>query len=204
MSEITALAKALVKAQADIKMPKLDGEGNFHNKFASLQATRDAIIPAMNAQGLSVVQGFVPQEDGIGVSTKVIHESGEMLDCGIFYIPVAQKDAQKYCAASTYARRFALQALACVVGSEDDNGASAVEEPVVETPKAEPPKASGQTKVQIDFLKSCGEAKKLIGKKPYYKLLGELGFAKSSEVGNKDDRANVLTALRAHYELNKA
>lgn len=72
-----------------------------------------------------------------------------------------------------------------------------------DAPDPQPQKTTKKTKPQIDFLKSCGEAKTLIGEKGYYEVLGQCGFAKSSEVGNKEDRANVLTALRAYYEMNK-
>ena len=65
------------------------------------------------------------------------------------------------------------------------------------------PAKAKQTKAEIDFLQSCGEAKKLIGDKGYYSVLGECGFEKSSGVGNKDDRAKVLLALRTHYEMNQ-
>jgi hypothetical protein len=191
MSEITALAKALVKAQANIKMPKLDGEGNFHNKFASLEATRDAIIPAMNEQGLAVVQGFVTMDDGIGVSTKLIHESGEVMDCGVFYIPVSQKDAQKYCAASTYARRFALQAMACCVGSADDDGASAVEMPATPT----------VSKVDKEFAATCTEALKVLEKATCLDILEKCNFKATKEVKLDKDKKNITEQLKAAIAL---
>ena len=176
MSEIGALAKALVKASKEIENPHLDGVGNFKNKFASLRSTLDAIRPVYAKHGLAVVQMFVPVEGGIGVKAVIIHDSGESLDCGTFQIPVAQCDAQKYCSATTYARRFSLQALACVTGEKDDDGQEAVEKPAKQAPKKE------VSAVDKAFLATCKDAAKVLGISPRtlrYKLarLKEQGVA---------------------------
>jgi len=50
-----------------------------------------------------------------------VHESGEMLECGILHVPAAKHDPQGYGSALTYARRYSLMA-ACGIAPEDDDG----------------------------------------------------------------------------------
>jgi hypothetical protein len=136
MSEIDKLAPALVKAFAEMQNPKKDSKGNFNNEFASLEVSIDTIRPVFAKHGLLVMQVFVPSDKGVAVKAIIIHASGQMLDCGIFEIPVAQQDAQKYCSASTYARRFQAQALAFVTGEKDEDGNGLADKKKPVTPQA--------------------------------------------------------------------
>ena len=55
------------------------------------------------------------------VETVFVHESGEMLECGIVHFPAVKHDPQGYASALTYARRYSLMA-ACGIAPEDDDG----------------------------------------------------------------------------------
>jgi hypothetical protein len=55
------------------------------------------------------------------VETVFVHESGEMLECGIVHFPATKKDPQGYASALTYGRRYSLMA-ACGIAPEDDDG----------------------------------------------------------------------------------
>ena len=63
--------------------------------------------------------------------TVFVHESGEMLECGIVHFPAVKQDPQGYASALTYARRYSLMA-ACGIAPEDDDGP-------VNNPKIPPP-----------------------------------------------------------------
>jgi hypothetical protein len=58
------------------------------------------------------------------VETVFVHESGEMLECGIVHFPAVKKDPQGYASALTYARRYSLMA-SCGIAPEDDDGNAA-------------------------------------------------------------------------------
>jgi len=58
------------------------------------------------------------------VETVLIHESGEILECGTLHVPASKQDPQGYGSALTYARRYSLMA-ACGIAPEDDDGNSA-------------------------------------------------------------------------------
>jgi hypothetical protein len=122
MSEI---AKALVKAQKEFG-PALKTSTNphFRSRYADLSACVEAVIGALNSNGIALVQKTLPSDDGVIVQTVFLHESGEMMDCGILQVPAAKQDPQGYGSALTYARRYSLMA-ACGIAPEDDDGNAA-------------------------------------------------------------------------------
>lgn len=129
MSEpINELAAALAKAQAEIQNPKFDSQNpHYKNKFASLAAVRNAIVPAFAKHGLSLIQELTTTpEHCISCLTMILHSSGQNLRIGPLVMPASKADAQGYGSAATYARRYALLAAAGVVGEEDDDANAAV------------------------------------------------------------------------------
>jgi ERF superfamily len=128
MSNIKACA-AFVKAQAAFG-PALKTSINpaFKSRYSDLNSCIDAVMLALNANGLALMQ--VPQEceTGVMVETLFIHESGEILSGGKFRAPVSKQDAQGYGSATTYARRYGLMA-ACGIAPEDDDGNAAAKAP---------------------------------------------------------------------------
>lgn len=119
---------AFSKAQAEISNPTFDSVNpHFKNKYASLAAIRNAILPCMNKHGISVMQDIQRTEKGIQCTTSFIHMSGEKYISQPMEIPVVKYDAQALGSAMTYARRYQLQSLACVVGDADDDGEATVQ-----------------------------------------------------------------------------
>jgi len=57
-------------------------------------------------------------------SSAIVHESGEVMECGLLHVPAAKQDPQGYGSALTYARRYSLLA-ATGLAPEDDDGNSA-------------------------------------------------------------------------------
>ena len=121
------IAGALAKAQMEMINPKLDKTNPFfHSKYASLAAVRDATIPILAKHGIATIQSLTNAASGdITCTTKLIHTSGETLECSLT-LPSVKKDAQGMGAASTYARRYALQAMCGIVGEDEDDGNIAV------------------------------------------------------------------------------
>lgn len=150
MKEISA---ALVKAQKAFG-PALKTSTNpaFRSKYAKLENCIEAVIDALNDNGIMLMQQTRACEDGVIVETTFIHESGEMLSGGVLHVPAAKHDPQGYGSALTYARRYSLQA-ACGIAPEDDDGNQATAsvqqrqaaKPVAQAAKPEPkpqPKAA--------------------------------------------------------------
>lgn len=129
------IASALVKAQKAFG-PALKTSTNphFRSKYADLSACVEAVIDALNNNGIFLLQKNYDCADGIMCETVFVHESGEMLECGIVHFPAVKKDPQGYASALTYARRYSLMA-ACGIAPEDDDGnkASRPEKTVIDS-----------------------------------------------------------------------
>jgi hypothetical protein len=97
----------------------------FKSKYADLNAIREACLPALFANGLSVMQPTVVIDGKSYIETLIIHESGEFIGGHTEIVYAKQNDAQNFGAGTTYARRFGLQSLLCI-GAEDDDGETSV------------------------------------------------------------------------------
>jgi hypothetical protein len=119
------IATALVKAQKAFG-PALKSSTNphFKSRYADLSACVEAVIDALNDNGIALVQKSYDCVDGIMIETVFVHESGEMLETGILRFPTMKNDPQGAMACLTYARRGSLMA-ACGIAPEDDDGNSA-------------------------------------------------------------------------------
>jgi hypothetical protein len=121
------IATALLKAQSEMSNPK-KGATNpfFKSKYADLNAIREAVIPTLNANGISVLQPIVHLDSKNFVKTILLHESGESIESVTEIIYNKLNDAQAQGSGISYARRYALQSFVCV-GADDDDGQKAVQ-----------------------------------------------------------------------------
>ena len=119
------IATAMVKAQKEFG-PALKSSTNpfFTSKYADLAACVEAVIDALNNNGIALIQKCHESDTGVNVETLLLHESGESLSCGILHVPASKQDPQGYGSALTYARRYSLMA-ACGIAPEDDDGNAA-------------------------------------------------------------------------------
>lgn len=123
------ISTALVKAQKEFA-PALKTKTNPHlkNKYVGLDGCVEAVIDALNNNGIYLMQKAHECENGIKIETIFIHETGEQLSGGILHVPASKQDAQGYGSALTYARRYSLMA-SCGIAPEDDDGNAASKQP---------------------------------------------------------------------------
>jgi hypothetical protein len=160
------IAAALVKAQKAFG-PALKNKANPHlkNKYADLASCIEAVIEALNDNGIAMLQPCQDSEGGVTVETLFLHESGESWSSGKLHIPAAKNDPQGFGSALTYARRYSLMA-ACGIAPEDDDGHAAARrarsEPAFEIAPVLATIAQAQTRPELDglFGKHGGEATK--------------------------------------------
>jgi hypothetical protein len=119
------IAAAFVKAQRAFG-PALKTSTNphFRSKYADLSNCIEAVIEALNNNGIGLMQRTYESKDGVMVETVFVHESGEVMECGLLHVPAGKQDPQGYGSALTYARRYSLLA-ATGLAPEDDDGNSA-------------------------------------------------------------------------------
>ena len=128
------LIKALIKAKVEFSPIQKDRVNpHFKHKYATLDAVLDAVTPALGKHGLAVVQTTALADGKTVLQTHLYHESGECLT-STYPLPEIS-DSQKFGAALTYARRYALCAILCVTADEDDDANAAVSVPKQDKPK---------------------------------------------------------------------
>ena len=127
---IKELAAALNKAQAEMSGAK-KGANNpfFKSKYADLNAVVDAVRIPFCENGLSYSQFPIMEDNKVGVETILMHESGEWMS-SILTLPMTKQDPQAAGSAITYARRYALQAIAGIPAEDDDGNAASQSKPV--------------------------------------------------------------------------
>jgi hypothetical protein len=132
------IAQSFVKAQKAFG-PALKSSTNphFRTKYADLSACVEAVIDALNDNGIALIQQTHECDNGVSVETIFMHESGEMLSTGRLHVPAAKQDPQGYGSALTYARRYSLMA-ACGIAPEDDDANAASKKFIKPEPKPEP------------------------------------------------------------------
>jgi hypothetical protein len=121
------LAIALVKAQLEMITPKKGSVNPFYkNKYADLNDVLEAVVPALNNNGIVLLQPLVNIEGKNFVKTVLMHESGETFESLAEIFCAKQNDAQAYGSGISYARRYSLSSI-CGIGSEDDDAQKAVQ-----------------------------------------------------------------------------
>jgi hypothetical protein len=124
------ICSALVQAQRGFA-PALKTSTNphFRSKYVDLAGCIEAVVDALNAAGIALIQRTSEDSTGVTVETVFVHESGEMMECGKLHVPASKQDAQGYGSALTYARRYSLMAAAGIAPEDDDgNGARKAKE----------------------------------------------------------------------------
>jgi hypothetical protein len=112
-----------VKAQAAMEGARKDKNNpHFKTAYADIAAVWDAIREPLTANGLAIVQFPRTMQNGVEVETTLLHTSGEFMS-DVLWLP-AQMTAQGVGSALTYARRYALMAVAGVAPVDDDGNAA--------------------------------------------------------------------------------
>lgn len=190
--KIDKLCEAMVKAQAELKAPPLDSTNpHFRNRYASLAAVRDAIVPVFNRHALYVLQAPGSNEKGPTLTTVILHTSGQWLELEPLALPVQRQDAQGYGSATTYARRYALLSIAGVVAEEDDDGHEASRP----ARKAEAPARPLATPPQKEALGALKEQLKMSDRGFVNMMEAEFQCSQRSEL-TQEQAEKFLTMLR--------
>lgn len=124
---IVELAKALAKFQSEVKQPLKDANNPFFkSKYVPLENVVEAITTTAGPLGLSFTQWATTTENGTpGVSTLVMHDSGEWIEYPPIYAKPQKADAQGIGSVITYLKRYALSAVFGITSDSDDDGNAA-------------------------------------------------------------------------------
>lgn len=130
MSEsIKHIAEALNKAQAEMSGAKKGAKNPFFkSNYADLNSVVDAVRIPFCDNGLSYSQFPIMHENRVGVETILMHSSGEWMK-SVLMLPMVKQDPQAAGSAITYARRYALQAIAGIPAEDDDGNSASQKSP---------------------------------------------------------------------------
>ena len=117
---------ALSKCQGELQAAKFNATNPFlKNKYADLGAVIDAARKPMTSNGLSVAQPVEIEGDTVGVTTILMHASGEWISSSA-KMPMGEERgksaAQVAGSIITYLRRYSLASILGIYADEDGDG----------------------------------------------------------------------------------
>ena len=116
------ICKAFVKFQSEFKGMKPDSSNPFfRSTYISLDGILETVRPILAKNGLAVIQEATGDGDYIFVKTKLIHESGEMIETEVLKMKPQKNDPQSMGSCITYSKRYQLAALLGICECIDDD-----------------------------------------------------------------------------------
>jgi len=121
---IVEISKAMAKFQEEVKQPFRDADNPFFkSKYVPLENVVEAIHDIAPKHGLSFVQFPLNDDTGrVGVSTLLMHESGEWIEFPPVFFEAEKQTPQGYGALITYIKRYSLSAIFGITSDQDDDG----------------------------------------------------------------------------------
>jgi hypothetical protein len=151
---IKNLGIALAKFQGDIKNPENTAiNPAWKSKYAPLSEILNLVRPLLSKHGLSLFQMPINSENGVGVTTTLLHESGEWIETDPLILKLEKQNAQGAGSCITYARRYSLSAV-LGISSEDDDDANSISQPKPQAQKGQySPTQSNNGKISKEQIK---------------------------------------------------
>lgn len=139
---IVEISKAMAKFQSEVKQPFKDKSNPFFkSKYVPLESVVESITSIAPKHGISFVQWASNDDTGrVGVSTMIMHTSGEYIEFDPVYMNADKNTAQGAGALISYLKRYSLSAVFGITSDQDDDGnhASGNTNKPKQQPKARP------------------------------------------------------------------
>jgi hypothetical protein len=159
MSESAGILKALLAARREMESPaKTATNPHFQSKYAPLDELVRVSFGPLEKHGLMLVQKPTALNGAMYLTTTIISEGGETLDCGSYELPVGASP-QAMGSALTYARRYTMAAILGLAAEDDDDGNAATgQHPAKPSPEAKAkqvlPKSGDREALEKEFFKA--------------------------------------------------
>lgn len=144
---IKELAIALSKAQAEMPPAEMKSVNPFFkSKYADLGSVIKSASPVLAKHGLSISQMPISDNGDIGLTTILMHSSGEWLESTIF-MPLGEESgrsaAQSAGSIITYLRRYSFASVLGMYADEDTDGNAPPTQKKSQPAKKAEPKTNG-------------------------------------------------------------
>ena len=205
---INEISKAMSLAQGEMK-PASKSTVNpfFKSTYSSLAQVVDSIREPFAKNSLCFFQNVSSTENGVEVSTRVCHASGQWIEFGPMVVPLTKKDAQSVGSATTYGKRYSLSAAVGVVSDlEDDDGEAAMNRTgEKEKPKTkEKPKSNPIMPNELGALMSVyADCSEEYMNKVFKHMKDQFGFESFEQI-TQDIYPQILNGMKKNAELQKA
>lgn len=144
---IKELATALSKAQGELKSAPFNAVNPFlKNKYADLGSIIETSRPILAKNGLAVSQLTVTEDDKVGITTILMHQSGEWLESTTSLATGEERgksSAQVAGSIITYLRRYSLASILGMYADEDTDGNHQATKPAAKSEPAAQPAPTG-------------------------------------------------------------
>lgn len=183
-----AVAKAYVAAQKSMEaIKKAAKNDHFKTNYADLAEVVEAVVPALNEQGIGVLQNAVNDGEWVSITTTLLHESGSSVSSTLRLRP-SKNDPQGVGSAITYGRRYSLLAMTGAAPEDDDGNASSAPR----QDRREPPPATGPSAAA----QYAADQLRLAKTKDEFTTFWEGQKAGLRETLNDADFAHVISVMR--------
>lgn len=139
--KVGLIFEAQINMQATLTDVGKDKEG-YGYKYASFDSIVQHLRPLLAAQGLGFIQTSTSDGDYIGVTTRLIHKSGEWVE-DTFTMPLVtlakMNNYQVAGSAITYLKRYGLSAIVGIAVDEDIDASGEQEKPKPPQPQPKAP-----------------------------------------------------------------
>ena len=126
-ADIAKIAPALVRAQGAMENPPRNRSvqvrtqaGAYTFRYATLDKITEMTRRVLAENGLCVLQPIVSTDKGPALVTRLLHESGQWMECEILMPPLGN-NPQSFGSAVTYLRRYSVSAMLNIAADEDDD-----------------------------------------------------------------------------------
>jgi hypothetical protein len=203
---LNEIAKAMSAFQGQMKSAAKDSNNPFfQSRYSNLESVWDAMREPFSKNELSAVQDVFTTDNGVSITTTILHSSGQWMEFGPLEIPISKKDAQSVGSATTYGKRYALGAACGVVsGEDDDDGEKAMNRNgEKEKPKAkEKPRAQPILPTELSALMSISSDCSEDYMNKVYNHLKTLGFETFAQI-TQDIYPQVMNGMKKNAEWQK-
>ena len=158
---INELAAALAKVQEVMPAAKMNSTNPFlKNKYADLGSVIEAARKPLAANNLSVSQLVEGNDENIGVTTMLMHSSGQWLESTVSMAIGVEKGksaAQVAGSIITYLRRYSLASILGIYADEDGDGNAPEQKQRKQQAPARKPTATMTLQTALEVTNSEGE-----------------------------------------------
>ena len=196
------LMTALKAVQSELKPIFKNAENpHFRSSYVDLAGASEVILPLLAKNGLCVSQVGELLDTRFVIVTKLMHESGEMIESR-WPVVTDKQTAQAIGSATTYARRYSLMAIVGASSSDDDDGnASSISQQVApkqpDKPRLAPPTTQDPDIIEKPIIEQIGDLARVKGvtNAQLKEFISKMGKKKSAEC-TEEELMTILNWLR--------